>query len=60
MNSPCKNICTFDKFMKACSGCGRTLDEIAMWKIYTDDEREYHVNLARRRLKRFSKENNDD
>jgi predicted Fe-S protein YdhL (DUF1289 family) len=29
--SPCRNICEIDPSGKHCTGCGRTLDEIAAW-----------------------------
>jgi predicted Fe-S protein YdhL (DUF1289 family) len=39
MESPCVKICTFDPVSGACSGCGRTLDEIADWLNFSDEER---------------------
>jgi predicted Fe-S protein YdhL (DUF1289 family) len=48
--SPCVLVCLFDKQLQACSGCYRTLDEIAYWSIYTPGEqREVLARLAARR-----------
>jgi uncharacterized protein len=37
--SPCVNICRMDERHGLCVGCGRTLDEIAHWAVYDDDEK---------------------
>jgi len=37
--SPCEKICTVDPGSGLCSGCGRSLDEIAHWVSYNDAER---------------------
>lgn len=37
--SPCISVCRMDEQTKLCSGCYRTLDEIAEWGSMTDDER---------------------
>lgn len=37
--SPCKNICVMDEPSGHCSGCGRTLDEIALWSVLDDDDK---------------------
>jgi len=36
--SPCVLVCLYDKTLDACSGCLRSLDEIAHWSIYTAEE----------------------
>jgi predicted Fe-S protein YdhL (DUF1289 family) len=38
--SPCINVCAIDAATGLCSGCGRTLDEIARWASMSDVERE--------------------
>jgi len=38
MESPCRNICELDDH-EVCTGCGRTLDEIATWSELGDAER---------------------
>jgi len=38
--SPCRTICTVDGRSQMCTGCGRTLPEIAGWARYTDAQRE--------------------
>jgi len=37
MITPCVNICIMTNGV--CEGCGRTIDEIAEWTLYTDQER---------------------
>jgi predicted Fe-S protein YdhL (DUF1289 family) len=39
IESPCVNICTLDGRSGACSGCGRTIDEIARWSAMSAAER---------------------
>ncbi len=39
MDSPCVKICTYEPGAGLCSGCGRTLAEIAGWAAMRDDER---------------------
>ncbi|MES0808529.1 DUF1289 domain-containing protein [Roseibium sp. SCPC15] len=50
MKSPCINICQIDQESGLCTGCLRSLDEIAGWASYSDDERaEVLSDLDRRR-----------
>ena len=37
--SPCVNVCTMDSARGLCTGCRRTLDEIAHWSSYTRAEK---------------------
>jgi predicted Fe-S protein YdhL (DUF1289 family) len=37
--SPCNSICTIDQVSGCCTGCFRTLDEIAMWSVLDDAEK---------------------
>ena len=37
--SPCVSICRMDEATGWCVGCQRTLDEIAAWSLFDDDER---------------------
>jgi hypothetical protein len=37
--SPCINVCAIDAATGLCSGCRRTLDEIARWASLGDGER---------------------
>ncbi len=39
MESPCVKICSIDPATKRCTGCLRTLDEIARWSSMTDAQR---------------------
>ena len=39
IQSPCTRVCAIDSGTGLCTGCGRTLDEIARWSQMTDDER---------------------
>ena len=35
--SPCIGICRLDEAGNSCTGCGRTLDEVAKWSRASDD-----------------------
>lgn len=37
--SPCISVCRIDPASGWCEGCLRTIDEIAHWSIYDDDEK---------------------
>ncbi|RWB51734.1 MAG: DUF1289 domain-containing protein [Mesorhizobium sp.] len=37
--SPCINVCRMDASTGWCEGCLRTIDEIAGWSLYGDDEK---------------------
>ena len=39
MESPCVKICLLDPASGLCSGCGRSLDEIADWPHLRDEDR---------------------
>lgn len=39
VESPCKNICRMHEPSGHCVGCGRTLDEIALWSVLDDDDK---------------------
>jgi len=39
MKSPCIKTCQIDRKSGLCLGCLRTLDEIASWGSYSDDQR---------------------
>lgn len=49
--SPCVNICRMDDATGVCTGCLRTLDEIAVWSLLDDTEkRAVWIELERRRV----------
>ncbi len=37
--SPCVSVCAMDRVSGLCTGCLRTLAEIAQWSVLEDDER---------------------
>jgi predicted Fe-S protein YdhL (DUF1289 family) len=37
--SPCISVCVIDERTGLCTGCQRTLDEIAAWSVLDDAER---------------------
>ncbi len=48
--SPCVSVCTMNARTGLCDGCLRTIDEIAHWGLYDDDEkRAVWTQLAERR-----------
>jgi predicted Fe-S protein YdhL (DUF1289 family) len=51
--SPCVSICQMDTRTGYCSGCLRTIDEIAGWSRYSDaDKRTVLARIAERRAQR--------
>jgi uncharacterized protein len=38
--SPCNKVCVMDAAQRYCTGCQRTLEEIARWSQMSDAERE--------------------
>ena len=52
--SPCVQTCVLDPVLGHCIGCGRTLDEIAYWLAFEDDERREIVARAAGRMRRLS------
>jgi predicted Fe-S protein YdhL (DUF1289 family) len=39
METPCIKVCVIDPKTRQCSGCKRTIDEIARWSSMPDKER---------------------
>lgn len=50
VESPCVNVCRLDA-QRMCTGCGRTIDEIARWRGMSEAERREVVALAAERLR---------
>ena len=40
VGSPCRKLCALDPATRVCTGCGRSLDEIARWGRMTDEEKQ--------------------
>ncbi|MCY4304468.1 MAG: DUF1289 domain-containing protein [Aestuariivita sp.] len=40
IQSPCIQVCVVDRYERLCTGCHRSLDEIARWSSMSSDERE--------------------
>jgi predicted Fe-S protein YdhL (DUF1289 family) len=51
MDSPCINICVLDHVSGLCSGCGRTVAEIAAWSSITTSQRRAIMKTLADRLK---------
>ncbi|MGF1562236.1 MAG: DUF1289 domain-containing protein [Geminicoccaceae bacterium] len=47
--SPCIGICKLERDTGLCSGCLRTIEEIAGWSGYSEAERLHIVNALRHR-----------
>lgn len=52
MDSPCIKVCNIDRVTRLCTGCARTLDEIALWSRLTDAQRQHIMALlpSRKRM----------
>jgi predicted Fe-S protein YdhL (DUF1289 family) len=53
IQSPCIKVCTMDPRAGLCTGCGRTLDEIARWGSMSDAERARVMSVLAERLARI-------
>ncbi len=51
ISSPCTKVCVIDSASGLCSGCGRTLDEIAKWGSLSEDERRAIMATLPQRLR---------
>jgi len=40
ISTPCIKVCVMDSASGLCTGCGRTLDEIARWGSMSESERQ--------------------
>jgi uncharacterized protein len=50
IETPCIKVCTLDAASGLCTGCGRTLDEIARWGSMSDQQRRAIMTELPRRL----------
>ncbi len=55
MENPCTKICLYDPARQLCSGCGRTLDEIAQWTALSEAQRAAIMAELPARLKAISR-----
>jgi predicted Fe-S protein YdhL (DUF1289 family) len=49
VKSPCISVCQMDPRSGLCEGCLRTLDEIAGWISFSDDEKREVLSRLRER-----------
>lgn len=55
VKSPCKGICNLDfETHQVCQGCGRTIDEIANWRLFTNEDKAEINKKAMQRIKEIS------
>lgn len=52
VKSPCISVCEMDPASGLCSGCFRTLDEIAGWISFSNDEKRDVLSRLRERRAR--------
>jgi len=50
IQTPCIKVCVMDPVHRICTGCGRTLDEIARWGTMSDAERTKVMQELQNRL----------
>ena len=50
METPCVGICSLDSDTRMCVGCGRTIEEIAVWATLSDGERRRIMAILPARL----------
>ena len=56
MDSPCVKICVLDPVTDLCTGCGRTLDEIAAWSDLSDEEHRRIMAELPERMKKLRRD----
>jgi Predicted Fe-S protein len=39
ISSPCRGVCRLDESKQYCTGCKRTLEEIAEWRTFSDTDK---------------------
>ena len=55
INSPCIGLCDIDfDCTDICRGCGRSIDEIAEWSSYTDENKKLVNEKATERMKKIN------
>jgi len=52
VGSPCINVCRMNDELGLCEGCLRTLDEIARWSSFSDEEKRTVLALVAERRAR--------
>jgi len=52
MDTPCINVCVIDPGTRLCSGCGRSIEEIAAWAAMTDAQRKLIMRELPQRRRR--------
>lgn len=53
--SPCINVCTLDRARNYCTGCYRSLDEIAAWSRVDNAQRQAIVVASAQRRQQMGK-----
>ena len=56
METPCRKICILDAASGLCTGCGRTLGEIAAWTALSDAERSRVMAELPARMKKLKRD----
>jgi len=51
ISSPCIKICTMDAASRLCTGCGRSLEEIARWGGLSEAERQQIMRALPERMR---------
>lgn len=60
VESPCKGICNLDfATHTVCQGCGRSVDDIKNWRVYTDEQKITANSEAQIRLDEIEYESMD-
>jgi predicted Fe-S protein YdhL (DUF1289 family) len=51
ISSPCIKVCTLDPRSQLCTGCGRSLEEIARWGGLSEAERQQIMRALPERMR---------
>jgi len=50
IETPCIKICVIDQDTSLCQGCGRSLEEIARWGSFSDEQRRQIMKQLKARI----------
>lgn len=56
IESPCIKVCVYEPGSGLCTGCGRTLDEIARWSAMSSEERRRVMEELPARMKKHPRD----
>ena len=59
IETPCIKVCVIDPQSGLCAGCGRTLEEIARWSTWSNEDRRRVMDELAERLRALGERRQD-